>query len=179
MTEPYIGQIQPFGFNFAPNGWAFCNGATLAIQQNTTLFSLLGIQYGGNGTSTFQLPNLSARAAGGTGTGNSLTPRLIGGTFGVSQVALSTLEMPAHQHTLTAFAQTDTSKRSGVPVAGGGLSQPGSNAVKPFSNATPDTPLSPSMLLPSSGGNQPHDNQQPYLAVNFCIALQGDYPAFD
>lgn len=179
MTEPYIGQIQPFGFNFAPNGWAFCNGATLSIQQNSALFSLLGVQYGGNGTTNFQLPNFSARAAAGTGSGNALTPRVIGEAFGVRQVTLSTLEMPAHRHTLTAFAQTDTSKRSGVPVAGGGLSQPGSNAVKPFSNTAPDTPLSPSMLAPYTGVNQPHDNQQPYLAVNFCIALQGEFPAFD
>lgn len=178
MTEPFIGQIQPFGFNFAPANWAFCNGATLAIQQNTALFSLLGIQYGGNGTNTFQLPNFSARATGGSGTGAGLSPRSVGDTFGVAQVTVSIDEMPAHRHTLTAFAQTDTTKRSGVPVAGGGLSLPGSNAVKPFSNAAPNAPLSPSMLQPSSGGSQPHANQQPYLAVNFCIALQGVFPSF-
>jgi microcystin-dependent protein len=178
MTEPFIGQIQPFGFNFAPVNWAFCNGATLGIQQYTALFSLLGIQYGGNGSTTFQLPNFSARAAGGPGTGVGLSPRAVGDTFGVAQVTVTSAEMPAHRHTLTAFAQTDTTKRSGAPVAGGGLSLPGSNAVKPFSNAPPNAPLSPTMLLPSSGSNQPHSNQQPYLAVNFCIALQGEFPSF-
>jgi microcystin-dependent protein len=178
MTEPYIGQIQPFGFNFAPVNWAFCNGTMLSIQQNTALFALLGIQYGGNGSSTFQLPNFSGRAAGGTGSGIGLTPRAVGDTYGVAQVALSTLEMPAHRHTLTAFVQNDTTKRSGTPASGGGLSMPGSNALKPYSNAAPNTPLSASMLAPSSGGNQAHDNQQPYLAVNFCIALQGEFPSF-
>jgi microcystin-dependent protein len=178
MTDPFIGQIQPFGFNFAPANWAFCNGATLAIQQNTALFSLIGVQYGGNGSTTFQLPNFSARAAGGPGQGPGLSPRAVGDTFGIAQVSLTSAEMPAHQHTLTAFAQTDTTKRSGVPVNGGGLSLPGSNAVKPFSNTAPNTPMSPTMLLPSTGGNQPHNNQQPYLAVNFCIALVGVFPSF-
>lgn len=179
MTTPFLGEIQVFGFNFSPAGWAFCNGATLSIQQNSALFALLGIQYGGNGSSTFQLPNLVARGACQQGQGPGLTSRPIGQPFGVNQVTLDATQLPAHRHTLTAFAQTDTTKRSGSPVTGGGLSLPTSNAVKPFSNAAPTTALSPSMLTPSAGGGQPHANQQPYLAVNFCIALQGAFPAFD
>lgn len=178
MTEPFLGQIQTFGFNFSPKGWAACNGATLAIQQNTALFALLGVQYGGNGTATFQLPNLVMRSPCQQGNGPGLSPRMIGETFGVAEVALTLPEMPAHRHTLNAFAPADISKRSGAPVAGGGLSMPASNAVKPFSNAAPNTALSPSMLAPNSGGNQSHENRQPYLAVNFCIALQGVFPSF-
>lgn len=178
MTDPFLGQIQTFGFNFTPAGWAACNGATLSIQQNTALFSLLGIQYGGNGTTSFQLPNLVMRSPCQQGNGPGLSPRTIGDTFGVAQVPLATTELPAHRHTVNAFAPADIAKRSGAPVAGGGLSMPASNAVKPFSNATPNTALSPSMLAQSSGGNQAHENRQPYLAVNFCIALQGIFPSF-
>jgi len=179
MTTPFLGEIQMFGFSYNPYGWALCNGATVAIQQNTALFSLLGVTYGGNGVSTFQLPNLVSRAACGQGQGPGLTPRTLGETFGVSDVTLTQQQMPAHQHVLTAFQQSDTSKRSGVPVQGGGLSQPGSNAVKPFSSSPPTTPMSAGMLKPAGGNALPHANQQPYLAVNFCIALQGVFPIFE
>lgn len=178
MTQAFLGEIQLFGFNYSPVNWASCNGTTLPLQQHTALFSLLGTQYGGNGTTTFQLPNLVMRAPCQQGSGPGLQPRIVGEAFGVAQVTLDQNQMPAHRHTLTAFAQTDAGKRSGVPVTGGGLSLPSSNAVKPFSNAVPDTALSPSMLGPS-GGNLPHSNQQPYLAVNFCIALQGVFPQFN
>lgn len=178
MSDSFIGEIQMFGFNFNPQGWAFCNGATLPIQQNTALFSLLGVQYGGNGQTNFQLPNLVARGACTQGQGPGLTPRTIGETFGVSSVALNSQEMPAHQHTLTAYLQSDTAKRTGMPVAGGGLSQPGANAVKPFSAAPPNTVMSPNMLKPFTSPAAAHPNQQPYLAVNFCIALQGIFPSF-
>lgn len=178
MTEPFVGEIQMFGFNFNPRGWAFCNGATLAIQQNTALFALLGTQYGGNGRTNFQLPNLFARGACSLGQGPGLTPRTMGETFGMQTVSLTTQEMPAHPHVLTAFLQSDTTKRTGTPVSGGGLSQPSSNAVKPFSASAPTTPMSPNMLRPFTDGNQPHSNQQPYLAVNFCIALEGIFPSF-
>jgi microcystin-dependent protein len=179
MTSPFVGEIQMFGFDYNPYGWAFCNGATVPIQQNAVLYSLLGIAYGGNGQSTFQLPNLAARAACSQGTGPGLTPRERGETFGAASVTLTEGQMPAHQHVLTAFQQSDTTKRSGTPTTGGGLSQPGSNAVKPFSSSPPTTPMSPSMLKPFVGGALPHANQQPYLAVNFCIALTGVFPSFE
>lgn len=181
MTEPFLGEIQIFGFDFNPSGWAFCSGALLPIQQNTALYSLLGVQYGGDGRTTFQLPNLAARAACSQGSGPGLTPRTMGDTFGLTSVALTEQQMPAHQHGLTAYLQSDATKRTGVPVNGGGLSQPSTNVVKPFIAATPSTPttlMSPSMLKPSTGTAQAHANQQPYLAVNFCIALQGVFPAF-
>ncbi|MEG0185275.1 MAG: tail fiber protein [Stenotrophomonas sp.] len=178
MTEPFIGQIQMLGFPFAPVGWAFCNGATVNIQQSSTLYALLGTQYGGNGTTNFQLPNLMMRAAASQGTGPGLTPRVMGQNFGAPQIALSESQMPAHRHTLNAYSPTDATRRTGMPVNGGGLALSASNAFKPFSNAPPNTGMSPAMLTPAAGGNQPHDNQQPYLAVNFCIALQGVFPSF-
>jgi microcystin-dependent protein len=179
MTEPFIGQIQPFGFNFNPRGWAFCNGATLPIQQNTALFALLGTQYGGNGQTTFQLPNLAGRAAAQQGTGPGLSARSIGQSFGVNTVTLTTQEMPGHSHAVTYYAQTDTSKRTSTPASNVALSVPTSSEVFPFVGAgSPvNTQFAPTMLQPSGGG-QPHANQQPYLAVNFCIALQGIFPSF-
>ena len=179
MTEPYIGQIQSFAFNFAPRGWSLCNGATLPIQQNTALFALLGTQYGGNGQTTFQLPNLAGRAATQQGTGPGLTPRLIGAPFGVNTVTLTTQEMPVHSHALTYYAQTDTTKRAQAPTSGAALSVPTNSEVFPFvpGPASPNTQFAPNMLQPAGGG-QPHQNQQPYLAINFSIALQGVFPSF-
>jgi len=176
MTEPYIGEIQLFGFNFAPRYWAVCNGALLAIQQNTALFSLLGTQYGGNGTTNFALPNLAARGACNQGQAPGLTARVIGETFGEQSVTLTSAEMPSHQHGLTLYAQPDPSKRSSSPTSG--------NAVASTSTSTPfvasGTPaaFSPNLISPT-GGSQPHENQQPYLAVNFCVALQGIFPPFN
>lgn len=176
MTEPYIGQIQLYGFNFPPRGWAFCNGATLAIQQNTALFSLLGTQYGGNGTTTFMLPNFANRAACNQGQAPGLTQRDIGEAFGDASVSLTWQEMPAHNHGLNLYNQGDASKRAGMPTAGVALSVP--TGSTPFaSGAQPNAPFSPAACGPA-GGSQPHENRQPYLAVNFCIALNGVYPSF-
>lgn len=176
MTEPYIGQIQLYGFNFPPRGWAFCNGATLPIQQNTALFSLLGTQYGGNGTTTFMLPNFSNRAACNQGQAPGLTPRTIGEAFGDASVSLTWQEMPAHNHGLNLYNQSDASKRAGAPTAGVALSVP--TASVPFATgAQPNAQFSPSACGPAGGG-QPHENRQPYLALNFCIALQGVFPSF-
>jgi microcystin-dependent protein len=178
MTEPYIGQIQTFGFNFNPRGWAFCNGATLPIQQNTALFALLGTQYGGNGQTTFQLPNFAGRAGCQQGQGPGLTQRTLGETFGVNTVTLGINEMPMHNHTVSAFSQTATGSGVGTPVSNGGLSFLASSTTsKTFINTPLNTTLAPNMILPSTGG-QPHQNQQPYLGINFCIALQGIFPSF-
>lgn len=177
MTTPYIGEIQLFGFNFPPRNWAYCNGTLLSIQQNTALFSLLGTQYGGNGTTNFQLPNLIARAACGQGDGNGLTPRTIGETFGAASVTLNVNEMPGHSHPFVIYNQNDTSKRASSPSAGNSLGVPSSSA--PFTTAgTPNAQFAPG-TCGVSGGNQPHENQQPYLAMNFCISLSGVYPSFN
>jgi microcystin-dependent protein len=178
MTEPFVGQIQPFGFNFNPRNWAFCNGATMPIQQNTALFSLLGTQYGGNGQTTFQLPNFAGRAGCQQGNGPGLTPRTIGETFGVNTVTLTTQEMPAHTHSATCYSQSDGNKKSGTPASGAALSLLSVGVPKPYIATPINTTFAPNMIQPNSGGGQPHMNQQPYLGVNFCIALQGIFPSF-
>ncbi|MFE1570217.1 phage tail protein [Comamonas odontotermitis] len=177
MSEPFIGEIQILGFNFAPRDWAFCSGATMPIQQNTALFSLLGTQYGGNGQTTFQLPNLMARAACSQGQGPGLTSRTIGEPFGSSAVTLLSTEIPNHTHTLQFFNQGDPAKRLSTPQANAALNLPSQASSKFFAPAGAMTPLAPTALQPA-GGSQPHENRQPFLGLNFCIALQGVFPSF-
>lgn len=179
MTQPFVGEIQLFGFNFNPRGWAFCNGATLPIQQNTALFSLIGTNYGGNGQTTFQLPNFAARAGCQQGQGAGLSNRSLGETFGTNTVSLTSAQTPSHNHALTLFSQSDTAKRAASPSAGNALSSVTVGTTLPFlTSGAPNTTFAPNMVMPSQGGGFPHENQQPYLGVNFCIALQGTYPAF-
>lgn len=176
MTEPFIGEIQLFGFSFPPVGWASCNGALLPIRQYTTLFSLLGVQYGGDGVNTFQLPNFMNRAADGQGTGPGLDPRAMGEVFGTNAVTLTTDSMPAHNHQLVVYATRASTDKVGTPVPGAAITPPGqSQAYVP--NVGPTTTLSPMVLAPS-GGNGPHENRQPFLAINYSIALQGAFPNF-
>ena len=177
MSEPFLGEIQIFGFNFAPKGWAFCSGATMPIQQNIALFSLLGTQYGGNGQTTYQLPNLAGRAACSQGQGPGLTPRTIGEPFGSSAVTLLSTEIPNHTHTLQFFNQGDPNKRLSTPQANAALNLPSQAASKFFAPAGAMAPLAATALQPA-GGSQPHENRQPYLALNFCIALQGVFPQY-
>lgn len=175
MTEPFIGQIQIYGFNFAPRGWAACNGVTMPIQQNTALFALLGTQYGGNGQTTFQLPNYVNRAATHMGQGPGLTPHNVGETYGVNSVTLTTQQIPAHNHSLNVYNQPTDSKKAPSPSTGNSLGSPSMSAFVAGTSA--NAPFSPTVLQPAGGG-QPHENRQPYLAMNFCIALQGVFPAF-
>lgn len=180
MTEPFIGQIQIFGFNFAPRGWAACNGATLTIQQNTALFALLGTQYGGNGQSTFQLPNFANRAVDSatlptTPPPPGLTQRSMGETFGSNSVTLTTQEMPSHTHGVNISNQQVATKKAASPSAGNALGSPNANAF--VAGTAANAQFSPTLVLPT-GNNQPHENRQPYLAMNFCIALQGIFPSF-
>ena len=177
MSEAFLGEIGMVGFSFAPRGWAFCNGAIMPIQQNTALFALLGTQYGGNGQTTYQLPDLMNRAACSQGQGPGLTPRTIGETFGSSTVTLLQQEMPNHTHTLQFFNQGDPAKRLSTPQANAALNLPSQAASKFFAPAGGMTALAPTALQPA-GGSQPHENRQPYLALNFCIALQGVFPSF-
>ncbi|MFD0724949.1 phage tail protein [Lysobacter brunescens] len=174
MTQPYIGEIQLFGFTFNPVGWAYANGATLAISQNTALFSLIGTIYGGNGQTTFQLPNFAGRAGCQQGQGPGLSPRSLGQSFGVNTVTLTSNQIPQHNHGINAYIPSNAS----TPAANSGLSQPGVSANRPFSSGAPNTTFAPNMLSPSQGGGFPHENQQPYLGLNFCIALVGIYPSF-
>lgn len=172
MTVPFVGEIQLFGFNFAPHNWAHCNGALLAVSQNTALFSLLGVRYGGDGRTTFALPDFSGRAACAAGQAPGLTPRAQGETFGVDSVTLIQTEMASHSHRLNVYAENDPDKASGTPTSGAGLTGPAATtfaaapaALQPFASE-----------LGVTGGGQPHENRQPYLATNFCIALNGVFP---
>ncbi|MET7143805.1 tail fiber protein [Xanthomonas sp. PPL139] len=177
MTEPYLGEIQLFGFDYNPYGWALCNGAVLPITQNSALYSLLGVAYGGNGSSTFQLPNFTARAGCQQGPGPGLTAHTLGSNFGSAGVSLQSTQIPMHQHGVNAFSQPDPAKKTGTPASGVALSSLNSTSERPFLAVAPNTQFSPTMVMPTGKGLA-HENRQPYLAVNFCIALSGDYPVF-
>jgi microcystin-dependent protein len=170
MADPFVAEIRIFGFNFAPRGWAFCNGQLLPISQNTALFSLLGTTYGGNGTSNFALPNFQGNAPMHPGQGPGLSLHDLGETAGSETVTLLESEMPAHGHALNA-SQADGTSQSPV----GERSASGLGGVADYAAPSSLTQLSPQALQPA-GGDQPHNNMQPYLALNFCIALQGVYP---
>lgn len=177
MSDPFTGEIQIFGFNYAPYGWAFANGATIAISQNTALFSLIGTLYGGNGQTTFQLPNLASRAACSQGQGPGLTNRSVGQAFGESSVGLTLSELPSHNHNVTAAFERGTANKVGKPTTGALLGTP-SAAMSMLPNASPNIALS-SNALGVTGGGTPHDNNQPFLALNYSIALYGVYPSFN
>lgn len=170
MATPFLGQIQMFGFAFAPRGWAQCNGQTLPIAQNQALFSILGVTYGGNGTTTFLLPNLQGRAPlhfGPTPT-TGLTPRALGNVGGVENVTLTGAQMPSHTHAVAANTAAAT---LGTPT--GNLWAQGSYS------ASGGSPMAGGVqgAIGLSGNNQPHPNLSPYLVINFCIALQGIFPS--
>jgi microcystin-dependent protein len=169
VSDPFTGEIRMFGFNFAPRGWATCDGQLLSISQNTALFSILGTFYGGNGSTTFALPNLADRMPMGAGQGNGLSFRPIGQSGGTPTVSLLRNEMPQHNHGW---------KPSTEPA---NLKQP--NPTRSFAAASanayaPGNPTSKlaAQTIGETGQSQPHSNIQPSLGVLFCVALQGDYP---
>jgi microcystin-dependent protein len=167
--DPFVAEIRIFPFNFAPKGWAFCDGQLLPLSQNTALFSLLGTIYGGDGKSNFALPNLQGRAAMHPGQGQGLSLHFEGETGGSETVTLLQTEIPAHTHAVAA-SQGDgleTAPAQQLLATGVGISQ--------YQTPGPLTNLSPSAVAPT-GGSAPHNNMQPYLTVNFCIALQGVFP---
>ncbi|WNL46388.1 tail fiber protein [Dyella sp. BiH032] len=174
MSDPFIGEIQIYGFNFAPNNWAMCQGQLMPIQQNTALFSLLGTTFGGNGTSNYQLPNFVGNAACGQGQGLGLTPRVMGETFGSDTVTLLYNEMPAHSHAARVYNQTVAAKRTGIPAAGDAVILP--QSVAPFTTTNAVNSAFPVQTIGVAGGGQAHENQQPYLTLNFCISLAGVFP---
>ena len=178
MSEPFLGQIMLVGFNFAPTGWAMCNGQLLSISQNTALFSLLGTQYGGDGVQTFGLPDLRGRVAVGTGQGPGLSPYVVGQVTGSETVTLTVNQMPAHSHLVGANAANATvASPSGADLAQTVDSTRGA-VVNTYSTPPMTAPvtLDPATVKPS-GGSQPHPNIQPCLALNYIIALQGIFPS--
>ena len=173
MADPFVAEIRIFPFNFAPRGWAFCNGQLMPISQNTALFSLLGTTYGGDGKSTFALPNIQGRAPMHPGQGPGLSLHDLGETGGSDTVTLQPSEMPTHSHAMG--VQTAAPGAVATP-AGTTLGRPATGGLY-VTGANPAlVTMSPSILA-AAGGGLPHNNLQPYLTLNFCIAQQGIFPA--
>ena len=171
MADPFVAEIRIFPFNFAPKGWAFCDGQLLPISQNTALFSLLGTTYGGDGKSNFALPDMQGNAPMHPGQGPGLSLHDLGETGGSETVTLLESEIPSHSHSLNAvggFNGTNNDPTNEVPAKGD-------------AGLLPYTPSGPSLIMAlqaiaPAGGDQPHNNMQPYLTLSFCIALQGVFP---
>lgn len=170
MSDPFVAEIRVLPFNFAPRGWATCDGQLMPISQNTALFSLLGTNYGGDGRSNFGLPNLGNSFALGTGAGPGLSPYDVGQTVGSATVTLQQAEMPSHGHGLMGGVTPTSSSPAGAVMAptatGGGNAYRTPGAAAVMAGTT----------ISANGGNAPHENRQPYQALTFCIALQGIFP---
>jgi microcystin-dependent protein len=166
--DPFIGEVRLVGFNFAPVDWAICNGQTLSISENSTLFNLIGTTYGGNGQTTYNIPNLQGRTPIHQGS-NGVTNYVIGQMGGAETVTVNVTQYPMHSHTLSASSNTT-----------GGVNNPNGNVLGDLANVyaatSPTGTMGSSTLSPSVGGNQPHNNLQPFLALNWIIALYGVYP---
>jgi microcystin-dependent protein len=177
MSQPFVAEIRIWACNFAPYGWAFCNGQLLPISQYSAVFAVIGTFYGGDGRTTFGLPNFPGRGAIDQGTGQGLTTRVIGQTLGEEIVGLLTSEMPIHNHTINgaiAASGEGAAEYTNTPSADAwiGESSPGNMYV-----SGPANTLMAPQAITLTGGSLPHMNMQPYLALNFCIALQGIFPA--
>lgn len=172
MSEPFIAEIRIFAGNFAPRGWAFCDGQLLPVAQNTALFSIIGTTYGGDGRTTTALPNMQGRAPMHPGRGPGLTARRLGQRGGVETVTLTEAQMPNHTHNLGVVPvpanQDDASSAVTMSrTVGANLFAPSSSSLEPMAD----------QMLPSTGGSQAHNNLQPFLTMNFIIALAGLYPS--
>jgi microcystin-dependent protein len=174
MDEPYLGEIRPIAISYAPKGWAFCTGQLLPIAQNQALFSLLGTTFGGNGQTTFGLPDLRGRIPVGTGALPGGNPYIQGQQGGQENVTLTTAQIPAHTHTVTGTLQTSDSPEADTPVN----NFPAAFGRKQFTDGAANAPMATlAGTTGSAGGSQPHSNRQPYLAINYVIALVGIYPS--
>ena len=169
MADPFVAEIRIFPFNFAPKGWAWCDGQLMPLSQNTALFSLLGTTYGGDGKSNFALPDLQGRAPMHPGQGPGLSLHDLGETGGSETVTLLESEIPAHSHVLRA---TLDDADVAIPTPARVLAKSSANM---YLAANPTVSMAPEGLAPA-GGDQPHNNMQPYLTFYFCIALQGVFP---
>jgi microcystin-dependent protein len=169
VADPFVAEIRIFPFNFAPHGWAFCDGQLLPLSQNTALFSLLGTTYGGDGKSTFGLPDLQGRAPMFWGQGPGLSLHDIGETGGSETVSLLESEIPGHAHAAGVSAGDATDQAPAGSKLATGI------AIGLYATPAGLVSLSDNVLAPA-GGDQPHNNMMPYLTLNFCIALQGVYP---
>ena len=171
MAQPYVGEIRMFAGNFNPSGWMFCDGTTLAISENETLFQLIGTTYGGDGETTFNLPDLRGRVPIHQGTSSaSGSTYVIGEMGGTETVTLTTQQMPSHNHALVATQNAGTQPNPGGNILAN------SQGPQPYLQENPDDQLNAQAIQPS-GGSQPHENLQPYLAINYIISLFGIFPS--
>jgi microcystin-dependent protein len=170
MSTPYLGEIRPFAGNFAINGWALCDGSLMPIANNPALFELIGTTYGGDGQTTFALPDLRGRFPIHQGNGGTGTNYVIGQTGGLETVTLNTQQIPAHTHTAVANPAAGTQ-----PGPGGNILAT-SNGTALYSPRPPATAMAAAAIQPT-GGSQPHQNMQPFLTITFIIALQGIFPS--
>jgi len=171
MADPFVAEIRMFPFNFAPRGWAFCDGQLLPLSQNTALFSLLGTVYGGDGRSTFALPDLQGSAAMHPGQGQGLSLRDLGEMSGSENVSLLVSEIPMHTHGLRASSEPGDNS-----IPGPNMSLALSAGATAYVSGNPALTQMAFQALPPAGGGLPHNNMQPYLTLNFCIAMQGVFP---
>jgi microcystin-dependent protein len=183
MSEPFLGQVEMFSFNFAPKGWTTCSGQLLPINQNQALFSLLGTTYGGNGQTTFGLPDLQGRAPIGQGQGIGLSSYTLGQKGGEEAHTLNTNEMAAHNHNLMVNSTTAATNNTNLPstnvVLGQTTGVPAQGSLFPillYASGASGGPLDPHSIG-TAGGSQAHSNIMPFLTLNFCIALQGIFPS--
>lgn len=174
MATPFLAEIRMFAGNFAPRGNSFCNGQIISIAQNTAVFSLLGTTYGGNGTTTFALPNLQGRMPIGAGNGPGLTQRILGETGGVESVTLLSSQMPSHTHVPQASSVAGT---QASPAAGVWAASAGGRTPLPLYAAPPANTAMSNSAIAVAGNSQAHPNMQPYLAISYIIALQGIFPS--
>jgi microcystin-dependent protein len=171
MSSPFLGQIQIFPYNFAPRGWAFCSGQILPIAQNTALFSLLGTTYGGNGQTTFALPDLRGRVPNSSGQGPGLSNYTLGQVSGTESTTLTVNQMPAHAHPYVPTAnEADGTTKEPLNAF---LAKAGTNV---YGASTDGTPMG-AQTTKATGGSQPFSILQPYLTLNYCIALEGIFPS--
>ena len=175
MNEPFLGMLATFGFNFQPRGWAYCAGQLISIAQNSALFALLGTTFGGDGQNTFGLPNMQSRIPVGMGTGPGLSNYQMGQMGGTENVTLNSTQMPQHSHFMTASGDGPTQATAQGASLGSQGRTGGTMPIIYANGAT--TPVNMASATSLAGGNQPHDNLQPYLAVNYCIALEGIFPS--
>lgn len=177
MSEPFIGEIRIMPYTYAPEGWARCDGQLLPIAENTALFSILGTMYGGDGRVNFAIPNLQGRAPMHPGTGPGLTPRALARTGGYSEVPLTESQIPRHKHVVNAMT-SNIENKLGTNNSLGVLttSQRGRVLQKEAYSTTPGTDQMSHEAVSSCGHSDRHENRQPYIGVNFCIALEGMYP---
>jgi microcystin-dependent protein len=180
MTSPFLAEIRIFPFNFAPTNWAMCNGQLLPISQNTALFSLLGTTYGGDGMSTFALPDLQGSAPLQPGQGPGLTDYVLGEQTGSPSISLIESELPSHPHFFMATTNPGTTESAtgnqlGIGASGSKVQNYFANLYSP--NAASATTVMSPLAIALRGNSLPHNNMMPYLTLNFCIALQGIFPA--